>query len=59
MPKGYIIGVSVSDEVWVVRDGKKVVIERYKNGKKIWDRRSSGPEGELGGHSRSPVQKAS
>ncbi len=36
----YAVGVTVSDEVYVYRNGKKVVVERYKNGKKIWDERS-------------------
>jgi len=37
----YIIGVKVDDEVYVYRQGKKVVVARYKNGKKVWDERQN------------------
>ncbi len=40
-PKGWIIGLEVSDEVWVVRDGKKVVVARYdKRGRRGGDDRA-------------------
>ena len=38
---GRVIGLSVSDEMFVVRGGKKVVIERWKNGKRIWTKREN------------------
>ena len=40
-PRGYIIGLSVSDEVYTYRGGKKVVVAKYNNGRKVWDERWS------------------
>ena len=36
-PSNWIIGLVGDDEVYVYRNGKKVVIARYRNGRKVWD----------------------
>ena len=41
-PKGYIIGLYVEPEVYVIRDGKKVVVARYENDRGArWKRSTS------------------
>ena len=39
-PKGYIKGLRVDDEVYVIRNGRRVVVARYRNGRKVWDERT-------------------
>ena len=41
-PKGWVAGLVVDNEVYVYRNGKRIVVERYdKEGRKIWDERRS------------------
>ena len=35
-PKGWIKGVKVSDEVYVIRDGEKVVVAKYDGTRLLW-----------------------
>jgi len=35
--KGWIRGLSVGNDVYVYRDGKKVMVAKYKDGRKVWD----------------------
>ena len=45
-PKGWIKGIKVSDEVYVIRDGEKVVVAKYDGTHLLWEEEYRGAKDE-------------